>query len=81
MDRGAWWATLYGVTKSQTKQQLILSFKKLTDVSMLSDSYKRFYFVFKIFQVAVTDLHSVPKKGNVKKVKTAQLHSSHRLAK
>ena len=74
--------TLWGCKETDKIERLIPSFKKLTNVYMLSDSYKRFYFVFKIFQVAVTYLHSVPKKGNVKEVKTtAQLHSSHTLAK
>ena len=26
MDRGAWWATVHGVTKSQTRQPLTLHF-------------------------------------------------------
>ena len=62
MHRRAW----RGCKESDETKKLILSFKKLTNVYMLSGSYKRFYFVFKIFQVAVTYLHSVPKKGNVK---------------
>ena len=41
MDRGAWWATVRGVTKSQTLlTNTSLSFKLLTHMSLLRD-YKQ----------------------------------------
>ena len=33
MDRGAWWATVYGVTKSQTQQQLNNNYIFLIDMN------------------------------------------------